>query len=147
MSDDTLPRRSPMPWLPHLDELAHFDPEWVYRDSDGAEGVAVLRVWRAGPGHFAVVTEKGLGRSVTNAARAIRATLAAQYGEPLTLAEHWPLSQAPEAGEHVDLVLPATFNGGQGWSPLHPVGSRHPHAEILTAWWLAYGDQITDIPA
>jgi hypothetical protein len=141
---EPLPQRSPMPLLPHLDELAHFDPEWVYRDADGGEGMAVLRVWRAGPGHFAVVTEKGVGRSVTNAARAIRVTLAAQYGEPLTLAEHWPASQAPV--EHVDLVLPPGFSG-QGWTPLWPVGPRHPHAEVMAAWWQAYGAEILDIPA
>jgi hypothetical protein len=147
MSDATLPQRSPMPLLPHLDELVRFDPLWEVRDSDGAHGFFLLRVWRAGPGHFAVVTEKGIGRSVTNAAQAIRAVLEAEYGEPLTLAEHWPVAQSPEMGEHVDLVLPPGFPGGQGWSPLHPVGPRHPHAEILAAWWLAYGAEITGIPA
>jgi hypothetical protein len=143
MPDPTLPQRSPMPLLPHLDEMVHFDSEWVYRDADGAEGMAVLRVWRAGSGHFAVVTEKGVGRSVTNAARAIRATLAGQWGEPLTLAEHWPESQAPV--EHVDLVLPPGSRNSH--APLWPVGPRAPHAEVNVAWWMAFGAEITDIPA
>jgi hypothetical protein len=142
MSDDTLPRRTPMPWLPHLDEMVRFEPRWVYRDGDGVEGQAILRVWRARPGH---VTETGIGRSVTNAAQAIRAALAEQWGEPLTLVEHWPASQAPV--EHVDLVLPPGSPGSRGWMPLWPVGRHAPHAEVSNAWWLAYGDQITDIPA
>jgi hypothetical protein len=144
MSEDTLPKRAPMPRLPSLGELVHCDPKWVYRDGDGVTGQAVLRVWRAGPGHFAVVTETGVGRSVTTAAQAIRAALAEQWGEPLTLAEHWPASQAP--AEHVDLVLPSGTPGGRGWMPLWPVGRHAPHAEVHSAWWMAYGDQITDIP-
>lgn len=147
MTDTSLPQRHPMPLLPSLGELARFDPLWTFRDFDGAEGMALLRVWRAGDGYFAVVTELGTGRSVTNAAQAIRAALAAEYGEPLTLAEHWPAAQAPEAGEHVDLVLPPGFPGGRGWAPLWPIGPRAPHAAVCSSWWMAYGAEITDIPA
>jgi hypothetical protein len=147
MSEDTLPKRSPMPWLPYLDEMTHHDPRWVYRDADGVEGQAVLRVWRACEGYFAVVTETGIGRSVTTAAQAIRAQLVARWGEPLTLAEHWPAAQSPETGEHVDLVLPPGYPGGQGWAPLWPIGKTAPHAEVFSAWWLAYGAEITNFPA
>jgi hypothetical protein len=136
---EALPRRAPMPWLPALGELARRDPLWEVRD--GARGLYLLRVWKAGAGHFAVVTELGIGRSVTNAAHAIRAQLAAEFGEPLGLAEHWPESQAPEAGEHVDLVLP-----GDRWAPLWPVGRKAPHYEVCRAWWEAYGPEITGIP-
>jgi hypothetical protein len=147
MSDDTLPRRTPMPWLPHLDEMVRFEPQWVYRDGDGVEGQAILRVWRARPGYFAVVTETGIGRSVTNAVRAIWDALIGEYGEPFGLAEHWPYAQAPETGEHVDLVLPPAGPGCQGWTPLWPIARRAPHAEVNSAWWAAYGDQIANFPA
>lgn len=143
---ETLPQRVPVPWLPALEALVHSDPRWAYRGSDGAPGTAFLRVWRAGVGHLAVVTELGDGRSVTNASREIRSALAGLYGEPLALAEHWPASQAPESGEHVDLVLPPGWPGGQGWAALWPVGRDNPRYEANRAWWEAYGHQIASIP-
>jgi hypothetical protein len=131
--------------LPHLDEIVYTDPLWAFRDGDGHAGAVLLRVWRAGPGHFAVFTVLDGGQAVTAAASAIREVLVGQYGEPLTLAEHWPASQAPR--EHVDLALPpGLLGGGQSWSPLWPVPKDAPHAEVKTAWWLAYGPEILDIP-
>lgn len=145
---EPLPRRAPMPWLPALGGLVEFDPMWSYR-SAGMEGICLLRVWKAGDGHFAVVTERDMGLSVTNAAQAIRAALAERFGEPLALAEHWPAAQSPEAGEHVDLVLPPGFPDGQGrgWSALWPLSVRHPHYEVCRAWWEAHGEEICGVPA
>lgn len=144
---EPLPQRQPMPWLPPLRELVRHDPAWAYRDDDGAWGTARLRVWLAGEGYFAVVTERGGGRSVTNAARAIRRDLAREYGEPFGLAEHWPADQSPETGEHVDLVLPPGWPDSRGWTPLWPLGRRAPHYEVHEAWWAAHGPRITEIPA
>jgi hypothetical protein len=141
-----LPKRTPMPWLPALGELLVFDPLWSYKAA-GMEGICLLRVWRADDGHFAVVTERGMGLSVTNAAEAIRQALAERYGEPLALAEHWTAEQAPVTGEHVDLVLPPRFPGGQGWSALWPLGTRHPHYAVCRAWWEEFGQEITGVPA
>jgi hypothetical protein len=143
---EALPRRAPMPWLPALGPLVHRDPLWEVADRDGARGVYLLRVWKAGPGHFAVVTELGMGRSVTNAAQAIRSLLVGRFGEPLGLAEHWPASQSPEAGEHVDLVLPPGWQGRRGWAALWPLGRKAPHYEVCEAWWAVYGAEITGSP-
>lgn len=139
---ESLPRRDPMPWLPTLGNLVAFDPLWSYRDFDGVEGICLLRVWEAGDGHFAVVTERDMGRSVTNAAQAIRAHLAALYGEPLALAEHWPAALSGKTGEHVDLVLPPDAP-----APLWPLSARHPRYEIYRAWWEAHGEEICGVPA
>jgi hypothetical protein len=136
-----------MPWLPALGDLVVFDPLWQFRDSDGAEGICLLRVWQAEQGHFAIVTARDMGRSVTTAARAIRRRLVAQYGEQLALAEHWTAEQAPEAGEHVDLVLPPLWPGGQGWMPLWPVGKTAPHYEVCQAWWEAHGLEVSSVPS
>lgn len=142
---EPLPQRAPMPWLPTLGNLVAFDPLWSYRDFDGVEGICLLRVWEAGDGHFAVVTERDMGRSVTNAAQAIRAQLAALYGEPLALAEHWPAALSGKIGEHVDLVLPPEFPAVL-WSALWPLSVRHLHYEVCRAWWEAHGEEISGVP-
>ena len=57
--------------LPPLGELVADEPFWRYLAGMAGEGVAQLRVWlTAGlePGHLAVVTETGLGGSVTESA-------------------------------------------------------------------------------
>jgi hypothetical protein len=58
--------------LPPLGELIADEPFWRYPSATTAEeGVAHLRVWLttgAEPGHLAVVTETGLGASVTESA-------------------------------------------------------------------------------
>jgi hypothetical protein len=143
-----LPQRIPAPWLPVLHELVLDDPMWVFRagpERGAPEGLARLRVWRAGEtsGHFAVITEKGLGLSVTTGAREIWRVLAEQYGPPLGLAEHWPHEQSPHIGVHVDLVLAPPHPGSEPeWSRLWPVHRYNPHYALFEAWWTAYGLDI-----
>jgi hypothetical protein len=131
-----LPLRSPMPWLPSLRGLVTDDPLWAYQG-----GVTRLRVWEAGDGHFAVVTELGGGIPVSSAVRAIWAQLSAWYGPPLGLAEYWPAGL--DGPEHADLVVPG---GVISWLPLWPVRRGSMHAEVRAAWWAAYGDQILSRP-
>lgn len=88
-----------------------------------------LRVWSAGPGHdgyVAVVTEPGIGVSVTNAIADIAAVLAAQLSAPVALIEHWPVDQAPAPGlpnTGPDEELLVAVAGGRGHRH-HPGAAR-----------------------
>jgi hypothetical protein len=85
------------PSLPPIGELELDDPFWRYPSGAGAgEGVARLRVWAAsgGTGHLAVVTELGLGASITNSIEDIWDDLRARWHGDLTLLEHYPAAES-----------------------------------------------------
>lgn len=135
--------------LPPLGELIVDDPFWRYPSAAvSGEGVAHLRVWLTAdpePGHLAVVTETGLGASVTESAGQILAELARRYGPSLVLLEHYLAPEADDA-ESIDLVR----IGGDGqphWTRIWPTPEDHPRHAELQLWMATYGHQIVSRPA
>jgi hypothetical protein len=126
--------------LPPLGGLIEDARQWWY-PSRGREGIARLRVWTAGSGFLAVVTELGIGVNITNAISDIWQILDEDYGGPLILAEHWPAAQAGSTGEHLDLVQ--ARDDPPAWCRLWP-SPCHAAAE---AWMAASGHIILAPPA
>jgi hypothetical protein len=134
------------PALPLLAEMVADDPWWRYPSRCAAgDGIAHLRVWQleGRDGHLAVVTETGLGASITNSAAEICAELARIYPGPLTVIEHWPAGEAyPVDDEHLDLVC--VHDGSPQWQRIWPTPPANPDHDALTAWMRACGHVITD---
>lgn len=128
--------------LPPLGGLIDDVAQWWYpsRDCAGREGIARLRVWTAGAGHLAVVTELGTGVSITNAISDIWKILAEDYAGPLILVEHWPASQAGDTGEHLDLVQ--ARDRRPDWQRLWPTAPANPCHAAAEAWMAASGHVI-----
>lgn len=138
-----------LPLPPPLGPLQVDDPAWRYPSPDcaGRSGVARLRVWVAGAGHagyVAVVTELGIGVSITNAIADIAGVLTAEFGSPLALIEHWPAAQAPETGEHLDLV--DVDGRTPRWGRLWPTSPRHPDHQAHNAWMAAHAAIVLGQP-
>lgn len=137
--------------LPPLGVLIADDPWWRYPSPFCAagDGIAHLRVWDTpAGGHVAVVTEAGLGASVTNSAEGIIGALQARYGHPLTLLEHWPDGEtitwpvgAPTVlGEHIDQVHTGLFR--PRWRRVWPVHPDNPDYDALAAWFGEHGRRV-----
>jgi hypothetical protein len=108
------------------------------------EGVAHLRIWTTPtdpPGHVAVVTETGLGNSVTESAGRIWADLARRYGPSLLLLEHHPAPELAEGVETLDLVRIGA-DGSPHWSRVWPTPQDNPRHAGLELWMATYGHQI-----
>lgn len=135
---------TPFPDLPPLGELLVDDPLWQYRSGTAAGGgVAHLRVWATKDGtdrRVAVVTETGLGSSVTNSIEYVWASLASGESESdVVLLEHWPQAESLSDDEHVDQVVVA--DGQPHWRRVWPTESN-PNHEALNAWMAANGHEI-----
>lgn len=135
------------PDLPPLGELVTDDPFWRYPSACLAgEGIAHLRVWaaRAGSGHLAVVSETGLGASVTNSIENIWDALTHRYRGPLTLIEHYPAAEnSPGEGEYLDLVH-VDSRRQPAWQRLWPTPPANPGHGALDRWMATHGHVITD---
>lgn len=131
-----------LPALPNVGGLVLADPAWPYLSGTLAGGgVAHLRVWdMAGgePGHIAVVSDVGMGASVTNAAEHIWSHLVDEYGHPLWLLEHYPPNRTfPDDGDQLDQV---TIEAGEPrWLRWWPLPPDHPDHERCVAWMRAHG--------
>lgn len=135
---------------PALGSLLVDDPQWRYpaRDCAGGSGVARLRVWAAArphAGHVVVVTELGIGVSVTNAIADIAAAVSAQFTGPIYLVEHWPAAQGACGEEHLDLA--AVHGRNPEWVRLWPTAAAHPHHAAANAWMADHGPTVLDGPA
>ena len=130
--------------LPPLGGLIEDARQWWY-PSRGREGIARLRVWTAGSGFLAVVTELGIGVNITNAISDIWQILDEDYGGPLILAEHWPAAQAGSTGEHLDLVQ--ARDDPPAWCRLWPTPPSSPCHAAAEAWMAASGHIILAPPA
>jgi hypothetical protein len=136
--------------LPPLGELVVDEPFWRHPAWGLArEGVAHLRIWTTAadlPGHVAVVTETGLGNSVTESAGRIWADLARRYGPSLVLLEHHPAPELAEGVETLDLVRVGA-EGSPQWTRVWPTGEDNPRHAGLEQWMATYGHKIVDKPA
>jgi hypothetical protein len=130
--------------LPPLGGLIEDTQQWWY-PSHGREGIARLRVWTAGSGYLAVVTELGIGVNITNAISDIWQILDEDYGGPLILIEHWPAGQAGGVGEHLDLVR--ARDDPPDWCRLWPAPPSDPWHAAAEAWMAASGHVILAAPA
>jgi hypothetical protein len=81
------------------------DRAWAYPGFGNSLAVRRLRVWRVGPGRLVAVVQERYadgGTSVTNAAEAIAARLAAESPDDVVeVVEHW---YPGEPDEHFDAV-------------------------------------------
>jgi hypothetical protein len=114
-----------------------------------AEGVAHLRIWTTAtdpPGHLAVVTETGLGNSVTESAGRIWADLVRRYSPSLVLLEHHPAPDLAEGAETLDLVR-ISADGSPHWTRVWPTPEDNPRHAGLELWMAAHGRQILSRPA
>jgi len=116
-------------------QLIRDDPAWSYLAPTGP-ATRRLRVWRTEPGRLvAVVTERGAGMSITNAAETIAAQLAGEHPDDvLEVIEHYPAGIGADEAEHFDSVC---FDG------------RRPRwRRIRTPDMVArFGSDVLDAPA
>jgi hypothetical protein len=142
----TVPASDPILALPIIGEPLADEARWRYPAPGfaGGHGYARLRVWAArgarGDGVLAVVTELGQGVSITNAIADIWQALKMAYQEDLWLIEHWPASQAPESGEHLDAVI--VDRQQPLWARVWPASPSHPSHSQLAAWMAVNGAQV-----
>ncbi len=136
--------------LPPIAELIADEPSWRHLAWGlAAEGVAHLRIWTTAadpPGHAAVVTETGLGASVTESAGRIWAELVRRYGPSLVLLEHHPAPELADGVQTLDLVR-AGADGSPHWSRVWPTLEDNPRHAGLELWMATYGYQIVSGPA
>jgi hypothetical protein len=136
--------------LPPIAELIVDKPAWRHPAWGlAAEGVAHLRIWTTAadpPGHLAVVTETGLGNSVTESAGRIWAELVRRYGPSLVLLEHRPAPGLAEGVETLDLVRIGA-DGSPHWTRVWPTPEDNPRHAGLELWMAAHGHQILSRPA
>jgi hypothetical protein len=128
--------------LPPLGQLLVDEPFWRHPAWGLArEGVSHLRVWTTTtdpPGRVVVVTETGVGNSVTESAGRIWAELVRRYGPPLVLLEHYPAPEHAEGVETLDLVRIGT-DASPHWSRVWPTPEENPRHAGLELWMALTG--------
>ena len=130
-------------------------PLWGYPAATfAATGAARLRTWpiydRAGEehGYLAMVTELGLGASITTAAEQIWARLEAAYrarceheeSTYLVLLEHYPADQDPIEGGHLDQVTITAH--GPRWRRIWPTSETNPNHQAFEEWMTEHGQRL-----
>lgn len=118
------------------------EPTWTYPSTcAGGGGVARLRVWPTDQnGHLAIVTEKSMGVSITNAAEDIYTKLAAAHPGPLIVLEHWPAGDGAPY-DRLDQVH-APQGAGPLWLAIWPVPSENPRFNAHEEWMHAFGTTL-----
>jgi hypothetical protein len=116
-------------------ELICVTEEWRYDSACGdGYGLARLALWRAPVGHVAMVSDLGIGASVTNSAENVWAALVVDYPGPLVLLEHYPGgAQGGELDEeHIDQA--DVVDGQPRWRRIWPIRRSHPLYDELHSW-------------
>ncbi|MEU9837467.1 hypothetical protein AB0D67_38530 [Streptosporangium sp. NPDC048047] len=138
------------PALPVPGDLILNNPAWLYPSPCAAgSGMAHLRIWTtrtAAPHtHLAIVSQMGIGASVTNSATSIHATLTHALNGPVVLLEHWP-EQESHGPEHLDQV---TITAGQpDWRRIWPTSVSNPDRSRFETWMNHHGHPLlTDATA
>jgi hypothetical protein len=129
--------------LPLARELLTDDPFWRYTSACLAgEGIAHLRVWATSNGHLAILSETGVGATITNSANEIWAAVGAAYGaDGLIVLEHWPAGDGIDTEEHLDQMMMAD-DGRPSWRRIWPTPATNPHHGELEAWMRTYGHDL-----
>lgn len=122
--------------------LVEDDAAWTYASACvGSGGIALLRVWRTTDGgHLAIVTENGIGVSVTNSAEEIGAALTACFPGPLVVLEHYRAGDGTNY-ERLDQVLTGPGRETR-WRPVWPIPPSHPDFERHRAWMRECGSTL-----
>ncbi|MFD7556500.1 hypothetical protein ACFV9E_18420 [Streptomyces sp. NPDC059835] len=133
------------PALPHVPaphQVLVDDPAFTFSSScAGGGGLAALRVWRtADGGHLAIVTERSLGVSVTNAAEEITAALTSRFPGPLVVLEHW-LSGDGAGHDRLDQVL-APAGRRPRWRRVWPTAPANPDHAAYEEWMRSCGHAL-----
>lgn len=131
------------PALPPTRELVLDEPLWTYKSGGFVDGgVAHVRVWATDPvGHLVIVSQSGVGVSVTNAAEYIWRDLVDQFGLPLVMLEHYPPAESmPDDGDTLDQVV--VVDGSPRWRAVWPVAPDSPAFTEHDTWMRAYGFEL-----
>lgn len=133
------------PDLPPLGQMLVNDPFWRYQSGTAAAGgVAHLRTWATSDNEgrrVAVVTETGLGSSITNSIEHIWSSLVAEApGVETVLLEHWPAEAGAGEGEHLDQVV--VDNGQPQWRRIWPTPESNPLHDSFESWMNTQGQVI-----
>uniref|UniRef100_UPI003F4949B4 hypothetical protein n=1 Tax=Actinokineospora sp. CA-119265 TaxID=3239890 RepID=UPI003F4949B4 len=130
------------PPLPVPARLVLDDPAWTY-GGPHASGIARARVWETtDQGHLAVVTDAGLGRSITNAAEEVWASLAQRFAPAgLVMIEHYATADPDRADTLDQVVIEA---GWAAWRHLWP--QHHGVDPDALAWLRAHGFALVHRP-
>lgn len=130
------------PPLPVPDRLVVDEAMWRYPSGTLAgAGYGHLRVWTTSPaGHLAIVSEVGLGASVTNSAEHIWAELIDRFGRPLVLLEHWPAGEGLDREDTLDQVHIAP--GLHPWRRIWPTDPDHPEHDLSERWMREHGHRL-----
>ncbi|TLQ39194.1 hypothetical protein [Streptomyces marianii] len=136
---------SAFPALPHVPDphqLLVDDPAFTFSSSCGGRGgLAGLRAWQtADAGCLAIVTERGLGVSITNAAEEITAALTARLPGPLVVLEHWLPGDGADH-HRLDQVLAAADRRPQ-WRRIWPTPPTNPHHASCETWMNTCGHAL-----
>lgn len=119
-------------------------PDWRYRSSCAAGfGSAHLRAFGDVGTDLVIVSERGIGASVTNSAEFIWASVAADFGtrdgDVPVLLEHWPAGVGAIEPEHLDQLV--VVDGEPHWRRVWPVPEANANASDAenAAWMQAVG--------
>lgn len=136
----------PLPHIPDPHTPLVDDPAFTFPAScAGGGGMAGLRVWRtADGGHLALVTEKGLGVSITNAAEEITAALNARFRGSLVILEHWLPGDGADH-DRLDQVLVPPGRAPR-WRPVWPVPPANPDHAAHREWMRTCGRTLLTAP-
>ncbi|PPJ36464.1 hypothetical protein C5E45_20685 [Nocardia nova] len=130
-----MPSRSGTWWVEDI-------PDWSYQSSCAAGfGTAHLRVFGDLGTDLVIVSERGIGASVTNSAEHTWAAVANDFGthrgEVPVLLEHWPAGQGATDTEHLDQLV--VIDGAPRWRRIWPVPEANPDHAENAAWTQAIG--------
>lgn len=115
-------------------------PFWRYQGVNTIGGRAHVRAWHTDGPWLIVVSERGEGCSVTNAAHHIHQGLYAIYGD-LVLLEHYPSSER-SGGATLDQVT--MVDGRPLWRRVWPLQPRDPDYAEMVAWVRGGGAPVLD---
>lgn len=131
----------PFPDLPPPGELIVDEPFWQYQPLYVTSGGAAhLRIWSTPANHrqlIVMVTELGLGPSITNSIEHIWRVLAGQHPESeIVLLEHYPAAESL-GEEHLDQVV--VHQDTPDWRRIWPTSPINTNAAGFNRWMAAFG--------
>ncbi|MFE6274069.1 hypothetical protein ACFVQ9_35370 [Streptomyces goshikiensis] len=131
-----------LPYVPDPHQLVFDDPVFTFFSPHmGGGGLAALRVWRtAEGGHLAIVTERGLGLSITNAAEVITTALSALLPGPLVVLEHWMPGDGADHDRLDQVLVPVGLR--PQWRRVWPTPPTNPGHAAYEEWMRSCGHAL-----